>query len=305
MTIPAHSGEARAGQGRSFDRVGPSAAVLTWPASSFCVQVAVPSELLPASSTDPADFERVWSRLPEVEVENRLAVLDESGGLFVKGQQPRHRGRATHPWRRARLLREVRILRRLAGLGLPVPDPIAWGEERRAGTIGRSFAVLPLIREAEGLDDFLRDPCHGAAERRQALHGAGVLIRRLHEVDLFHRDIAARNVLVRPTRSGPEASADAGTAAWLIDCNRTEERRWGPRRSFLRRSDLFRMTRSLARLGASPEEIDVMLDAAQATREERDVIHSQLRVPGALAGPWPWRTNLWLMLGTWNRGSGL
>lgn len=255
-----------------------------------CKVVARAPVSLVSASTDASDvFESVWQRLPDSDQENVIAHLPEDGGLFVKGQQPTRRGRPTPARRRRRLVKEVRSLERLAELQLPVPEVIAWGVERCGTVVERSFLVLREIPDAVDLSDLLADGETAPEVRREVLERAGEVVRRLHECHVFHRDLSARNLMAQLTDDGP--------LVWIIDCPRAEESRLPLRRSFLRRADLFRFARSLLKVGATDDEVEVALTHAGASPRLRRAVRHQVELALAAGTSRPPRVNLWLMLG--------
>lgn len=254
------------------------------------VEARVPNSLVPTAAEEPTAFERVWERLPASEQENVFTFVEEDGGLFVKGQQPMRRGRPTPARRRRRILNEVRSLRRLAELELPVPELVAWGVEEDHGVVQRSFLVLRQIPEAVSLDEFLSSATVTAATRAGVLSQVGGVVRRLHECSVFHRDLSARNLMV-------QQGAGGHCAVWIIDCPRAEESRLPLRRGFLRRADLYRLARSLLKVGATDDEVLTTLAAAGAPPALRTALRRHVAASLDSGASRPWRANLWLMLG--------
>lgn len=201
-----------------------------------------PCPVLPGE--DGAALEGVFARLP-VPARGGREFFRE-GEWFVKGSGARGRRGVREGWRRARrILGEARALRRMADLGLPVPEVAAYGVETVGGFARRAFLVERWIEGTVKLGRFLQD-CPDPALRRAALAEAGRVVARMHGVGLFHRDLSLRNLLVRPRGGGVEV--------FLIDAPQAA---WGAlpfRRGMFRRADLLRLARGLRTKGLDPAE---------------------------------------------------
>ncbi len=133
---------------------------------------------------------------------------------------------------RTRAFREFRLLAKLANAGLPVPAPIIAGYARR----GMRYAAALLMRRI--------GPAQTLAERLAArrldepsLAAVGNTIARFHAIGVWHADLNAHNILL-----------DADTQAWLIDFDRSRQRK--PELAW-QQANLARLRRSLDKLGAS------------------------------------------------------
>ena len=102
--------------------------------------------------------------------------------LFLKCHEPPRRGvpPGVAEWRNHEWLHEQ---------GLPVPEPVASGRD----VSGRSFFASLGIEEAVALDTFLSDAGHRDRERVRRLAG---LVRRLHALEVGHRDLYLCHVLL-------------------------------------------------------------------------------------------------------------
>jgi tRNA A-37 threonylcarbamoyl transferase component Bud32 len=162
---------------------------------------------------------------------------------------------------------------------------LAHGVERRFGVVVRSFLLLRLVPNTRDLRLVVRNTSPG--ERDDLWEPVGRMVAALHATRLFHRDLTARNVLVR--------RADGAVDVHLIDCPRAERGWFPPRRAFLRRSDLFRLGRSILKAGGDDDEVRRLLEAAGVARPEivRAMIGRSLRRGGNRTT----RTQLWMIFG--------
>lgn len=133
--------------------------------------------------------------------------------------------------------------------GLATPRVVA-GSVRRSGPFYRADLVTEFVRDARTLADVLLDN-RGVSGRVHALHATGLLVRRLEQARVVHRDLNARNVLIRE-------SANVGASAWVIDLDRCTLRGLDdpPPPPVMRR----RLERSLRRLG---EALTVRLSSGE------------------------------------------
>ena len=256
--------------------------------AAISVHVRVPSALAAASSRDAARFEAVWARLPDDDDHVNRFTDVENGTLFLKGQVTPLLWGLRHALSPPGILRELRGLQWMRDAGIMVPDVIAWGVERRLGVVRRCFLVLDRIRDAVDLRRLGRDD-DDPVRRRAVLETLGRVVARMHTASLFHRDLSGRNVLVTGWDGGKQPEIV------LIDCPRAERGRYGPRIAFLRRADLYRLTRSVLKLGATDDEARLLLDTAGARDPETVLAHAKTSI--ATRATRPLRANLWLILG--------
>lgn len=93
---------------------------------------------------------------------------------------------------RSRPAREAKILRQLAGQGLPVPSPAAW-RVIRSGLVYRADLIVTRISGARSLTQILREQ---ALERKE-WESLGALVRRFHDLQVWHADLNLSNILLR------------------------------------------------------------------------------------------------------------
>jgi tRNA A-37 threonylcarbamoyl transferase component Bud32 len=105
-------------------------------------------------------------------------------------------------WGVSKVRREFENLARLRAWGLDAPVPVAYGEERQAGWLHRSFLISEGIPDPLSLDLFIRDllPTLPAPEqqqlRRELIERLADYTRRMHERRFVHHDFFWRNILL-------------------------------------------------------------------------------------------------------------
>lgn len=98
--------------------------------------------------------------------------------------------------------REFENMARLRDWGLDAPAPVAYGEERRARWLTRSFLISEGIPDPVPLDVFIRDILPGKPEierrrlRRELIGKLADYTRRLHEKRFVHHDYFWRNIIL-------------------------------------------------------------------------------------------------------------
>ncbi len=136
----------------------------------------------------------------------RYAGWRESRGLLGRGTL----------WGMPPELREFRNLALLRAHGIPAVRPVAACAVWRHGRLVAHALLTEAVEEATDLQarlDTPGDPLLTSAESRRALmRGLGAALRRMHGLPFVHRDLRARNVLVRRKAGVP--------AFWLLDCRR-------------------------------------------------------------------------------------
>ena len=163
-------------------------------------------------------------------VEGRRTLRFELGGrgFYAKlhgpaGWRPVLKSLAGLRWPAPGAGREWRVLRRLATLGIPAPQPVAFGQAGRNPAHRRSALVMTEVAPALSLEDFAlgRHPFRGTAADRQALiREAATLTRRLHQARITHRDLYLCHYLL-PVDAGGHAAGPLH----LIDFHRAQI--WG------------------------------------------------------------------------------
>jgi len=103
-------------------------------------------------------------------------------------------------WARAsRAWREARNYLTFARLGIPGPELVAVGEERRGYGLQRALIVTREVPDTRNLEDALETPEFRtqAALRCRILEQAATLAGRAHQQRFYHRDLKVRNLLVQ------------------------------------------------------------------------------------------------------------
>lgn len=102
----------------------------------------------------------------------------------------------------SKVRREYENLARLRSWGLDAPSPVAYGEERRAGWLHRSFLISESIPASLSLDLFIRDvlptlsPPERRRQRAELIRALADYTRRMHEHRFVHHDYFWRNILL-------------------------------------------------------------------------------------------------------------
>ena len=114
-------------------------------------------------------------------------------------------------------LREWSALRRAARHELPVPKAVAVGWRYRFPR-RESFLVTEVLDDAVPLGQYLYAVQRAAAApRRKAIEQAARVLRKAHDVGMFHKDLHLDNLMVRNKEAGPQV--------FLIDLQRVDFRR--------------------------------------------------------------------------------
>jgi len=155
--------------------------------------------------------------------------------------------------------REFNNLTLLRARGLDAPAGVAFGEERRAGFVVRSFLISEGVADPRPLDLLIRDwlPQQPAAEQRrwraELIQRLADYTRRLHAQRFVHHDYFWRNIILTSTSLEHFALIDAHKGrvwpAWAEQRNRAKDLATldAPAPAFFRRSE--RMRFLLAYLG--------------------------------------------------------
>ncbi len=143
-------------------------------------------------------------------------------------------------------MHELRALRGVAGLGIPTPRPLAWGERRAAGLPRQSVLVMDEL-EGEPLHKLLRrteDP----RERREALTACGRTAKRLSEAGFVWPDMVPKHFHV-----------GCGELAGVLDLARM--RRTARRAASFLPAQVEHFCSRLHRRGGTDEDVRAFLDA--------------------------------------------
>ena len=147
---------------------------------------------------DPEAFARSGTVLRESMSRVTARVCAEGlGTILLKSHRRPRFWRAVRSLLSAgRSLTEWNASRYLAGLGLPVPEALGEGEERRLRVLGRSFF---LSRFEDGLRDLATALADQPPPQAKRLHTrVAKLVRSMHDFGFDHRDLHPGNVLVGP-----------------------------------------------------------------------------------------------------------
>jgi tRNA A-37 threonylcarbamoyl transferase component Bud32 len=102
---------------------------------------------------------------------------------------------------------ELEVSRRLAALGVPTPEVVAYALYPRGGMLQRSDVCSREIEGGRDLAQVLTG--EGAAERHAALLAAAQLVGAMSRAGARHHDLNAKNILLGPDR------------AYVLDVDRT------------------------------------------------------------------------------------
>ncbi|GAB4338966.1 MAG: hypothetical protein Kow0099_13540 [Candidatus Abyssubacteria bacterium] len=146
---------------------------------------------------------RVLKRKPARE----LLALDGECRVFVKIHT--HHKRADRlktillPTR-ARI--EWTIARQMLGCGLPVAEPLGYGEKRSGGIATRSILLQRLLPECTGVAEYLGHNASSPQARHEFFASLGTLLRQMHAEGFWHPDLHTGNLLV-----------DSARKLWIVD----------------------------------------------------------------------------------------
>lgn len=124
--------------------------------------------------------------------------------------------------------REMHFIKRLAQIGVPSLRSIAFGQEMTGIWERRSFGLTAEL-DGQSLEKLVEQwrlnpkSMPDSNERHDLIRQLGLLVRLLHENDLFHRDLYLSHVFL--TRN-----SDGRPVLRLIDLARMIEKPWNPRR---------------------------------------------------------------------------
>ena len=132
------------------------------------------------------------------------------GGLWGKLNKDRYRFSALET---TRSFAEFHLLQRLYEAGLPVPKPIAARIQKgKLGICYQADILTEKIENAQDLTALLQTQTLPKETWRQI----GRLIRKLHDLQIFHTDLNAHNILLQQTEQGQKC--------WLLDFDKCGEK---------------------------------------------------------------------------------
>lgn len=254
----------------------------------YHVEIVQPTSLLETVPDPEQTFERIWDMIPMDRPKRLWRFLPELG-LFIKGRKADLSYSRKNLVRSRRIATEITALEAFAERGLPVPEIVAWGSERRRGISTRSFLMLRLFENVIDLERYL---LNGVDTERPGRRGAvfvvvGELIRQLHDAGCVHRDLSHRNILVHLDGEQPTVR--------LIDCPHGRFGIPAGRMRRARREDLFRITRSVLRAGATEPEVVAMLESAAVDNVPAAIEIARESLESGVDRSY--RRRLWLMTG--------
>lgn len=97
----------------------------------------------------------------------------------------------------SKAMAEWRNLRRFEEKGIPTSAPLAVAEKRTLRLLRESCLVTASLAPAEALNDYLLKTALTPARRQQLGRSLGRLVRKLHDANVFFRDLHAGNILIR------------------------------------------------------------------------------------------------------------
>ena len=109
---------------------------------------------------------------------------------------------------------EVNSYQNLASIGIPTITPLAFGEDRTAGTLKSCCIVTEAIEDSVSLNDFALNTWHPmpiAAKKKafnEIFHETIKYLQMAHNAGFFHYDLKWRNILVKKVN-------DSYTTVWI------------------------------------------------------------------------------------------
>ena len=124
-------------------------------------------------------------------------------------------------------------------VGIPIPEIVSFGEDRRFGRLIGGYIITQELESAMDLAMFAQNvwdemqPLEKKVVLSEIRSKLFDLVKRAHDNNLFHRDLTWKNILVRKESDGYRL--------WFIDCPRFKSRRIGS--SYLQMVDLSCLTK--------------------------------------------------------------
>ncbi len=142
-------------------------------------------------------------------------------------------------------INEVRALRLVADLGIPAPEPVAWGQRRRASLPWRAAMVMQELPGVPMYEFLAAGPSED--RRRSVMQAAGSVAAKLHEARLSWPDMAPKHFIINAGNVG------------ILDLARLRPAR-RPRR-FYAPKQVRRFGARLRNCGGSDGDLTAFLDA--------------------------------------------
>jgi len=136
-------------------------------------------------------------------------------GIFVKiHKHGKFKDRIKTMFRPSRAKAEFDVGERMFASGLPVAEPLGWGERRTFGLVSGCVLIVRALPDCDKLSGYLyRNYYHGDSRPSDGedgfLEALGALIMRMHSAGFRHPDLHSANMLVDSHGSPPKL--------WLID----------------------------------------------------------------------------------------
>jgi len=171
-------------------------------------------------------------------------------------------------------------LNRLAELGVPSLEPLAYGEQGWNPARRLSFIVTRELLGTVQLDDYLRaHPRLPFAAKQQLLQTLAEMVRRIHQHGLNHRDLYLCHFLLDPLALAKPA-VSTRPLLYLVDLHRAQMRDQVPRRWLVK--DLASLYFSTLDLAVSRRDIARFL-AIYFAQPWRQVLKQQAPLLRAIA----------------------
>ncbi len=165
---------------------------------------ALPADL-PANADDCARD----SRATLIRDNNvRMSFLYRSGdaGLFIKRYKCRSLwDTVKYFFFPSKAIAEWRNLRRFEEQGIPTSAPLAVAEKRMLRLLRESCLVTASLAPAEALNEYLLKARLAPLQRQQLACALARLVKKLHDANVFFRDLHAGNILIDWSRGGQPA----------------------------------------------------------------------------------------------------
>lgn len=125
-------------------------------------------------------------------------------------------------WGTAPCVNEYRVLRVLRENQVPCVRPVAAAARTHRGRLVAHALLTEHVVDAVDLQRRLQDPAdplhHDRTLRRRTAEVLGRCLHRMHVAGVVHRDLFARNILMRVEEQGPKI--------WFLDCRRGGAGSW-------------------------------------------------------------------------------